>query len=252
MKNTTRAALLLAVLSAASLLAQSAPPAIHAPAGGERETISSIYIPPLTAAPFSATVVLESTKTLEDGGTITLANHRRVMRDSAGRIFQERALLVPKDGQRQPEVWRLEISDPSSHQKYFCLVATHTCMAQPYAAPASTQVPASGPLPAGRGDLTRESLGTSLLNGVEAVGTRETTVLNAGTAGNTHPLTITLEFWYSPRLGINLIEKRSDPRHGTVTIGVTEISLTEPDAASFAAPPPGFTLAKPRASGGGN
>ena len=255
MTRATLAVLLFLLLAVPTLLlaqgagsGQAAQPVPHAPSGGNREMISSIFIPALTGAPFSAAVVLESTKTLEDGTTITLYNHRQVLRDSAGRIFQERQTLVPKDGQHQPQVWRLEISDPSAHKKYFCAVQQQTCEVFAYASPPAVVQSSGGQVPAGKGNFTRESLGTSLLNGVEAVGTRETTVLNTGVIGNDRPISIVREFWYSPRLGINLIEKRSDPRSGTVTIGVTEISLTEPDAKYFVVPPAGYSLAK-QASG---
>lgn len=240
-----RTAGLVLLLSAGAVFsgAQSTATASHAPAGFTRETIASIYIPPLANAPFSATVVMEVSQTLEDGSTVTLFNQRAVMRDSAGRIFQERRTLVPKNSTKQPEPWRIEISDPATHQKYFCELQRRVCELSGYFAPSSPALPAAGNLPAERGDLRRESLGSTLVGGVEAQGTRETTVLNAGAVGNDRPLSITSEFWYSPRLGINLVEKRSDPRHGTVTITVNNISLSEPDAGSFGLPA-GFTVMK--------
>ncbi len=242
MRRTVSALLLLAA-GAVFSGAQSAPTASHAPAGFTRETISSIYIPPLANSPFSATVVMEVSQTLEDGSTITLYNQRAVMRDGAGRIFQERRTLVPKNGTKQPEPWRIEISDPASHQKYFCELQQRVCELSGYFVPTAPALPPAGNLPAGRGAMRRESLGSSLLSGVEAVGSRETTVLNPGAVGNDRPLSLTHEFWYSPRLGINLVEKRSDPRHGTVTITVNNISLSEPDAGYFGVPT-GFTVMK--------
>jgi hypothetical protein len=74
------------------------------------------------------------------------------------------------------------------------------------------------------------------VNGVEAAGSRETVVLNAGVAGNDHPLSIVREYWFSSRLGINLVEKRSDPRFGTQTFTVSGIVLQEPDPQFFTVP----------------
>ena len=235
--------LLFALAALGFSVAQSVPTTTHAPAGVTRETVPSIFIPPLANSPFTATVVMELLQTLEDGGTVTLYNQRVVMRDGAGRIFQERRTLVPKNGQQQPEPWRVEISDPATHQKYFCEMQRRVCQLNEYSAPTSFELAPAGRLPEGRGDLRREGLGTTVVSGVEAEGTRETTVLNPGTAGNDRPLSITREFWYSRRLGINLVEKRVDPRHGAVTITVSNISLSELDAAYFAVPA-GFTVMK--------
>lgn len=44
------------------------------------------------------------------------------------------------------------------------------------------------------------------------------------------------EFWYSPRLGVNLISKRQDPRFGSQNFEVADISLGEPDAKFFEVP----------------
>jgi hypothetical protein len=94
----------------------------------------------------------------------------------------------------------------------------------------------AGPLSDGKAFLTREPLGNDSVSGVETVGTRETTTLNAGTIGNDRSISIVKEFWYSPQLGINLIEKRQDPRVGTQTFTVSDISLGEPDARLFETP----------------
>jgi len=96
-----------AVFVPAFLCAQapSAQPAPQKPAqqfyvadGGMRETLESIVIPPKPEAPFTLTLQTEWVKTLYDGGTITSVNQRSIARDSKGRIYQERWLLVPKNG----------------------------------------------------------------------------------------------------------------------------------------------------------
>jgi hypothetical protein len=89
--------------------------------------------------------------------------------------------------------------------------------------------------------LTREDLGKTSVNGVEAVGTRETRTLNPGAIGNDRVIAIVKEIWYSPALGINVSVKRADPRHGTQVINATEIALGEPDAKLFAVPA-GYTV----------
>src|SRR6266481_370510 len=80
-------------------------------------------------------------------------------------------------------------------------------------------------------DLGKQSVG-----GLETVGTRETTIIPAGTIGNDGPLLSKREFWFSPRLGVNLISKRQDPLSGTQNFEVSDIALGDPDAKLFAVP----------------
>jgi hypothetical protein len=82
-------------------IAQAPSRAQRPPDGGTREVLVSIFIPSLANAPFTATVNTESVRQLADGTTITLNNHRAIARDKAGRIFQERRLLVPDDGKHE-------------------------------------------------------------------------------------------------------------------------------------------------------
>ena len=61
-------------------------------------------------------------------------------------------------------------------------------------------------------------------------------VIETGAIGNDRPLFAKREFWYSPKLGVNLISKRQDPRFGTQTFEVTNITLGEPDPTLFQLP----------------
>src|SRR6476620_1602659 len=118
-----------------NLFAQSPEEGVHAPDGGTIEQFNSILLPPVPNAPFSSTVTAEWTKVLEDGSTLTVQNHRLVVRDSMGRIYQERRRLVPQGSQTEPELQRIEISDPSAHKKYFCHPETHVCELETYSGP---------------------------------------------------------------------------------------------------------------------
>lgn len=227
-----------AVLAICSSLlrAQENEPAGHAPDGDTFEIINNITIPAVLHAPFSSIVTAEWTRTLEDGSTITRHNHRIVVRDSAGRIFQERRTLVPKNGQAEPLLHHTEISDPAQHVKYFCHPQNHICELRGYTGPPAEVAEPTGSFGEGKMVLTRDELGKSNVSGVEVTGTRETRFLAAGLIGNDRPISIIKEFWYSPQLGLNLLVKRSDPRVGTQTFTVTEVSLSEPDPKYFQVP----------------
>ena len=221
---------------ACSFSTQQPEPAGHAPDGDTFEIINNIMIPAVLHAPFSSVVTAEWTKTLEDGSTITRFNHRIVIRDGRGRIFQERRTLVPKNGQAEPLLHHTEISDPAQHTKYFCNPRSQICELRSYISPPADVDEPTGSFGNGKMALTREDLGKSNISGIEVTGTRETRFLAAGVIGNDRPISITKEFWYSPQLGLNILVKRNDPRVGTQTFTVTEVSLSEPDPKCFQLP----------------
>jgi hypothetical protein len=245
-----RSALLLVAcaLFSFNLFGQNSEEGVHAPDGGTFEQFTSILLPPVPHAPFSSNVTAEWTKVLEDGSTLTVQNHRLVVRDSLGRIYQERRRLIPKESQAEPDLERIEISDPSAHEKYFCRPAIHICTLTTYYGPQETSAQPVGAQEDKYGTLTREDLGKTSVNGVDAVGTRETRTLNPGAIGNDRIISIVKEIWYSPQLGINVSVKRIDPRHGTQIINVTEIEQGEP-APKFFAVPSGYTVVDKRDKG---
>src|SRR5215467_9542569 len=90
------------VLSSAFLFAQAPQAPTRAPDGSTRQMLTSIVVPPLPNAPFSATVNTEWTRYLTDGATLVLKNRRLIARDGRGRVFEERRFLVPNlDPNRQ-------------------------------------------------------------------------------------------------------------------------------------------------------
>ena len=105
---------------------------------------------------------------------------------------------------------------------------------------------ASGPdvvIAGGRGfafnskmDVKKESLGTQLIEGIQAEGSRATFTIPAGDIGNEQPITIVSEQWFSADLGMLILTRHSDPRVGETTYRVTNISRDEPDGALFQVP----------------
>ena len=206
------------------------------PDGGTREVLISIFIPSLPATPFSATVVTESIRQLADGTTITLKNRRAIARDNAGRIFQERRLLVPDDGKHESVVTQIEISDPVAHTLYICMPEEQVCQVEPFSAPVFVPPPTAANATMGTGSQSLEDLGKQSIGGLETAGTRETAVIETGVIGNNSPIEIKREYWYSPLLGINVISKLQDPRIGMQNFEVSDIALGDPDANLFHVP----------------
>jgi hypothetical protein len=206
------------------------------PDGGTREVLISILIPSLPDAPFTATVLTEWIRQLPDGSAVTLKNHRAIARDKAGRIFQERRVLVPDDCKTESAVSQIEISDPVSHQLFICVPRELVCQLEEFFAPGFVRAPSVSTARKQPGAASEENLGKQSISGLETIGTRETTVIPTGAIGNNSPILVKWEFWYSPQLGVNLISKRQDPRFGIQNFEVTDIALGEPDAKLFEVP----------------
>ena len=217
-------------------VAQKTPVPQRPPDGGTREVLVSILIPSLASAPFTATVNTESIRQLGDGTTITLKNHRAIARDNSGRIFQERRLLVPEDGKHESVVTQVEISDPVAHKLYICVPTEQVCQLEQFFAPDFAPPPPAAAAPNNPGGPTREDLGKQSVGGLEVVGTLETGVIASGAIGNDSPILVKREFWYSPKLGVNLISKRQDPRFGSQNFEVSDIVLGQPDPKLFELP----------------
>lgn len=218
--------------------------------GGTREVLESIVVPTIVNAPFYSTLATEWIRPLADGGTVTFVNQRHIGRDSSGRLYEERWYLVPKNGTVKSKMNYIQIADPNKHTLYTCNIGRRVCELTAYYESVSTPRKAStptGPLPNDAGQQTAEDLGKQVIAGLETEGMRASTTLNPGVVGNDRPMTITREFWYSPQLGFNLLSKRTDPRIGTQTFTIVDLSLSEPESSMFD-PPEGFKIEDHRAS----
>ena len=208
----------------------------HAPDGGSFERLQSIAVSPKTEAPFSATVVTTWTRVLEDGTRTTVKNHRIVARDSTGRVFQERRFFTANGDKQDTPISQLEYVDPVRHEFYACDPRFRTCMVSEYQERPAVKVDTAPQVKLPNGTVQRESLGQKLISDVEVVGSREITTINPGMNGYEHPEPTIKEFWYSPRLDLNLVVKRFEPRGGAQNFSVENLNLTEPDPRLFTPP----------------
>jgi hypothetical protein len=93
-----------------------------------------------------------------------------------------------------------------------------------------------GVSPEGDKNVQKESLGTQMIEGVQAEGTRSTMTIPAGAIGNDLPIKIVSERWYSPELQTVVMSKHSDPRMGDTVYKLTGINRGDPPRALFEAP----------------
>jgi hypothetical protein len=90
--------------------------------------------------------------------------------------------------------------------------------------------------PDGRTFLTRENLGVETFDGLQVQHSRETYTFYRATIGNTQTILRTVEYWYSPELGVNVKVVRHDPRDGDQTLWLENIDPSAPDPARFQIP----------------
>jgi hypothetical protein len=210
---------------------------------------------PTTGAPYSAVRTTTHLQTLANGTTITHTNQLKEARDSSGRTYVA-TVPNPAEGERGMHSFT-HVFDPVSRESISWSADTkqatvvHLADAGQFHGPSGAGAgetaagPAAGQARVGRfggmnagrnSGVTTESLGSKTINGLVAEGTRTTRVIPAGKMGNSEPLTITHETWFSQDLKIELMRTDTDPRFGTTTVQVTNVDRNEPSAALFQAP----------------
>ncbi len=195
-----------------------------------------LYIPLISGQPFRAKVEAEITHELPDGTIVSEKYYNQEARDGAGRAYREFRKEVPLNSTMESALQRVTIYDPVTMLITQCFPDMKTCrqvLLDPSAAPEDQP---AGPSSDGKSVLTRESLGTKTIDGLECTGTRETRTFNPGAFGNDKPVVVTKEIWYSPQLQFNLSTTRMDPRNGTQKLEVTDLKLGDPGKEWFGIP----------------
>jgi hypothetical protein len=219
----------------------------------------------ITRAPYYAEEEDEQVKTLADGTQTTQTSPRRkTWRDSQGRVRTEREFLFERRASLPDRVKLIEIDDPVERVRYVLdmarKVAYRTRATLPPPRPAATRssaeqtaasaiksmpvpvAPASAATSRLAGDpgvprTAKQNLGTQLIEGVAAEGSRLTITYPIGTDRYDRPVVTTQETWTSPDLHITVLTKSSDPRSGDYTTRVTHLVRAEPEPSVFLPPP---------------
>jgi len=229
----------------AGLFAQGPPPGGGHRGFGPRPDIMSAgpgSRTPVTGAPYSGTQVTQSQQTLADGNQISRQEQSKVYRDSQGRVRIEHTMNGPGAAGTTPHTV-ISIFDPVAGYSYMLNPATMTAVKRPLPPPKSAGSnggPNSPRHPRGPeisgAQVQTENLGTQMVNGVSATGTRNTETIPAGAIGNQQPLAIVRETWVSTELKVPVQIKSSDPRFGNMTMQLTNIAQAEPDPSLFQVP----------------
>jgi hypothetical protein len=197
----------------------------------------------VTGAPYSAVAVTETKQTLADGNVIDRKVQSNVYRDSQGRTRRETTFTgvgpLAASGAGRSMV---TIHDPVASAAY--VLHTDTKVAEELPVPPrpknaenlQSKFDTHFQQDIASGALKKEDLGTQVVNGVSAQGTRYTRVIPAGQIGNANAISVVNEQWYSPELQLVVKSVRNDPRLGQVTYTLTNIQRNEPAASLFVVP----------------
>ena len=247
---------------------------------------------PVKGAPYSGNAVTDTTQTLADGNRIVNHTTAEVYRDGEGRERREQSIpnIGPFAAQGAPPM-TIFISDPVAGVNYSLNPSNKTAIKMPVP-PMPPGLPGAPPMPPGAqagvmvqrfgvagGTATAsiasqpgpanvmmfsktttlagnppdlQQLGTKVVEGVQADGTRSTMTIPAGQIGNVNPIQIVDEMWRSPDLQVIVHSEHSDPRMGTTVYSLQNISRSDPSPALFQVPadytvtdPPVFQKALP-------
>ncbi len=197
----------------------------------------------VTGAPFTASISTQTSQTLADGNTIQRTTTGTIARDSQGRTRRDITLpnIGPFAASGGTPPHAVDINDPVAGVQYILdqdRKVAHEM--RPRGHGKHRNVTTSGPMLApddqNNNEVTTTSLGTQTINGVQAQGTRYTRTIPAGQIGNTKPITIVTERWYSPDLQVEVMTKRTDPVSGDSVFQLTDVQRQEPDPTLFQVP----------------
>src|SRR5262249_18687339 len=237
--------------------------------GGSFGFVSNVLVggSPVQGAPYSAQAVMENIQTLADGNRIVQKSTSMLYRDSLGRERREQTLSAIGPFTPQSDSLQIiTISDPVAGVNYSLNSRDHVAVKLPALPPlgspgarvtqkfegmAGTPATASwsteAPVMVYKGGSSTaaapktEQLGWTLIEGVQAEGTRSTITIPAGEIGNERPIDIVDEQWRSPDLQLIVLSKHSDPRIGENVYSLKNISRTEPSPTLFQVPQ-GYTV----------
>jgi len=204
-----------------------------------RASAQSFFLTPIPNVPFSGVVNIERTMVHKDGSVTRFKSTREVARDTRGRIHNELRALIPSSSTDSPPLLHIHLYDPQARISTEIDVQKRIFRTRTLNHPPSTEPPSirfaapDGNAPPN--EFTKqEDLGIREIDGVPAHGIRETQTVTDENDGK--EVVITDEYWYSQDLRVNLMIKHSDPRRGTTTLTVGQITRTEPDPALFEVP----------------
>ena len=222
-------------------------------------------------SPFSAEVVTQYDRALDNGGHIHRETRGKIYRDSQGRMRTDNEMPPAQPGTEKLE--RVTINDPvqkviiSLNPKGKTATIFHfgqgVAPISPWEWPTVAGAPVNIAAPVQPGlkspernvdagnewhiqdgrevsttpvETRTEALGSRNIEGVIATGTRTTRTIDAGSMGNDKPIVSVTETWFSPELKMTVLTETDDGQSGHSIMKLVNITRTEPVAQLFQVP----------------
>ena len=211
-------------------------------------------IPQMSNAAFSATAKTSYEQRLPDGNYVRGYVRTREARDAAGRTMIEvaQSCRKGKNGALQPDL-HVTVFDPAAKTSLYWPSGAgtdkvahlfHTLPVQRKSdtpGELAVQNKAAQVQQPPQSEYQIEDLGSRTIAGLEAQGSRRTRTIPPGEVGNEFPLVVTHESWRAQDLGLIVLAIDDDPRRGRTTFEIEELSRSDPEPSTFAAPA-GYTV----------
>ncbi len=189
----------------------------------------------IKSKPFSADILIEDDRRLYDGTIIRKQSNGVVYRDSAGRTRREQPF---------PNVGGVKVVGSDSAPQvmiYINDIVAGTQIYLDHANKSAYKVEIGDGRSSRSGKMSvpntkSESLGVKTIEGVSAEGTRTVFEIPAGHIGNSQPIQVIDEQWFSPDLGVTVLSRHVDPLIGEHVFKLVNIKQAEPSADLFTVP----------------
>lgn len=207
---------------------------------------------PVLDAPYSAEAVTTVTQLLADGNRIEQRTVAIVARDRRGRTRREQHGIALGALVAQGDSPIVTIADPTTgthlnlNQDQKVALRSHALgsAAPTFSSGGGAEVVTGGTVAApvesspveSSPEVRTRRLGTKEIEGIRAEGTQTTMTIRAGTLGNSLPIKVISERWYSPELKTVIMTRRLDPRFGETEFRLTNIVRGEPPSHLFEVP----------------
>lgn len=238
--------------------------AVASPAGVTNATTAAT----VRNSPFSAEVITQYDRALDNSGHIHRETLGKIYRDSQGRMRTDSGTPTVQPGTDKFD--HVTINDPVLREVINLNPKTKTATifhlgvgptapvamaniggvpvnvaplqsglktAEPKPTPgAVTTSKTSAKMETTPVETRTEALGNRYLEGVNATGTRTTRIIDAGSMGNDKPIVSVTETWFSPELKMTVLTQTDDGQSGHSTMKLVNIVRTEPVAQLFQVP----------------
>lgn len=194
----------------------------------------------VTGAPFSATFTETTSQTLP-GNTISRTTTGTIARDSQGRTYFTETITAGPLAQNGPTTLTF-LFDPVAGYSYVLNSQAKTAMRHAIRSSSGAPEPpeqsansrATKPT---RPGVTETTLTTPPMSwGVNVTGKQITHTIAAGQIGNSAAIVSTSTIWYATDLQTVVYSTHSDPRFGTSTYQLSNLTTAEPAASLFQVP----------------